>query len=485
MTDDRAVLEYDCASAPSVAVWGAFIGLHGNPMSIRYGWLAVFVLSALAQGQTGWKAGAASVTVTPQQPIWMAGFASRDKASERVTADLHVKALALQYRSDAVSVVVTADLIGFRRNLSDVIAERCRQQYGLARDRLVLNASHTHSGPALSPGGAPGGAQAASERHLATGQYTKELLDKIVGLVGRSIENLAPATLEFNQGLAGLAVNRRRSRPNTRQFPGPVDHDVPVLAVRALNGGLRAVLFGYACHATTMAGYEIDADYPGYAQTALEKMYPGVMALFVQGCGADSNPLPRYHSHDPQLIERSRDLSTLYGKVLASAVDLVLRGKMLPVAGPLRTVFEYIEIPFEPRPSREELELRRKSGDAERRSQAERLLRALDAGAEIPERYPYGIQVWQFESGLKFIALSGEVVVDYSLRLKAAHGWEDTWVAGYSNDLPGYIPSKRVLLEGGYETSGGSGGAFSTAVEERIIEKAGQLVGRTRQVTRP
>ena len=426
--------------------------------------IAVCAGTAPAQAQTEWKAGAAAVVVTPQHSVPMAGFASRNKGSERATADLRVKALALQHKTGAISVIVTADLIGFRRNLSDLIAERCRKQYGLERDRLVLNASHTHSGPVLSIGE----------------QYTKDLLDKIVGLVGRSIENLAPATLEFNQGLAGFAVNRRRSRPNTRQFPGPVDHDVPVLAVRAPNGDLRAVLFGYACHATTMAGYEIDADYPGYAQTALEKMCPGVVALFVQGCGADSNPLPRYHSENPQLVERSRELSTLYGKILASAVDLVLRGKMTSVAGPLKTVFEYVDIPFEPRPSRDELELRRKSGDAERRSQAERLIRALDAGAEIPARYPYGVQVWQFDSGLKFIALSGEVVVDYSLRLKAAHGWEDTWVAGYSNDVPGYIPSRRVLLEGGYETSGGAGGAFSAAAEETIVEKVDQLVRRTK-----
>ncbi len=414
------------------------------------------------QAQTEWKAGAAAVVVTPRQSVSMAGFASRKKASERVTADLRVKALALEEKTGRISVIVTADLIGFRRNISDAIAEECRKQYGLERDRLVLNASHTHSGPVLS----------------MNEQYTKELLEKVVRVVGQAIARLEPARLEFGQGLAGFAVNRRRSRPNTRQFPGPVDHDVPVLAVRAPNGELRAVLFGYACHATTMAGYEIDADYPGYAQTALEKMYPGAVALFVQGCGADSNPLPRYHSEDPQLIERSRELSTMYGKILASAVDLVLRGKMTPVAGPLRTVFEYVALPFEPRPSRDELELRRKNGDAERRSQAERLLWALDNGGEIPASYAYGIQVWRFGNGLKFIALSGEVVVDYSLRLKAAHGWEDTWVAGYSNDLPGYIPSRRVLLEGGYETGGGAGGAFSTAVEETIVEKVDQLVRR-------
>jgi hypothetical protein len=457
----------------------------GTAASVVCGGVALLCLMSAsptclpAQEQGGWKAGVASVVITPKGPIWMAGFASRNKPSEGVWSDLRAKALALQDNTGKTSVIVTADLIGFRRNVSDVIAERCREKYGLTRDRLLLNASHVHSGPELGLGGGTVAPERAAREEVAV-RYTKDMVDKVVDLVGRSIADLKPASVEFAQGLAGFAVNRRRSRPNTRQFPGPVDPDVPVIAVRAPGGQLRAILFGYACHPTTNAAYKITADYPGYAQTELEKLYPGAIALFVQGCGADSNPLPRYHSFDEQLIERSHELSMLYGRVLALAVDLVLRGKMLPVSGPIRTTFEYVDIPFEPLPTPEELELRHKSPDGDRRSQAERLIRARNAGTRLPDRYPYGIQVYQFGSGLKIIALSGEVLVDYALRLKAAHGWEDTWLAGYSNDVPGYIPSRRVLLEGGYETSGGAGGSFSTAVEEIIVERVDALVRRTK-----
>jgi hypothetical protein len=428
--------------------------------------------------QGGWKAGVASVDVTPQGPAWLAGFASRDKPSEGVWSALRVKSLALEDASGRTFVIVTADLIGLRRAVSDMVAEKCREKYGLARERLLLNASHVHSGPELSLGGGPVPPERAARQEAAV-KYTTELADKIVSLVGRSIADLKPASVEFGQGLAGFAVNRRRSRPNTRQFPGPVDHDVPVLAVRAPDGQLRAILFGYACHPTTNAAYKITADYPGYAQTELEKLYPGAIALFVQGCGADSNPLPRYHSFDRQLIDRSHELSMLYGRILALSVDLVLRSKMAPVAGPIRAAFEYVDVPFEPLPTREELELRRKSPDGDRRSQAERLIRALDSGVKLPTHYPYGIQVCHFSNGLKIVALSGEVVVDYALRIKATHGWENTWLAAYSNDIPGYVPSRRVLLEGGYETGGAAGGAFSTAAEEVIVERVDALVRRT------
>lgn len=440
---------------------------------------AVSGMCTLARAQTEFGAGVASVDITPGEPVWMAGFASRNKPSEGIEAPLHAKALALRDQSGKLFVIVTADLIGFRRVLSDVIAERCLAKYGLPRDRLLLNASHVHSGPELSLGGGVTSPERI-KRQQAAEKYTRELLDRVVELVGKSIENLAPARLEFGQGLAGFAVNRRRSRPNTRQFPGSVDHDVPVLAVRAPDGKLRAILFGYACHPTTNAAYFITADYPGYAQAELEKMYTGAVALFVQGCGADSNPLPRFHSEDPELIRRSLELSKLYGKVLAEAVDLTLRGKLAPLPGPIHTVFEYVDIPFETLPARDELEQRRKSPDPERRSQAERLLRALDSGSKPPDRQAYAIQICQFGAGLRIIALAGEVVVDYALRLKAAYGWENTWMAAYSNDVPGYIPSKRVLLEGGYETGGGPGGAYSTAVEETIIEKVDALVRRIR-----
>jgi len=447
--------------------------------------MAISAAIAPAQEPAQWKAGVASVVVTPKEPIFLMGFASRDRPSDGITADLRVKALALQDQSGKTTVIVTAALIGFNKNLSDIIAKRCQKQYGLTRDRLMLNASHTHSGPVLSlDGGGPSSKRTPHEKQVIA-DYTKDLLDKIVDLVGRAVTDLAPAKLQFDQGLAGFAVNRRRSRPNTRQFPGPVDHDVPVLAVRAPDGKLRAILFGYACHATTMSAYQINADYPGYAQTELERLYPGVVAMFVQGCGADSNPLPRFHSDDPALVQRSLALCIRYGKTLADAVDLVLRGKMAPVAGPLTTVFDSVEIPFEPLPSRSELEARLKDPDINRRDQAQRTLKALDAGTKIPERTPYAIQILHFGSGLNIIALSGEVVVDYSLRLKAAHGWDDTWVAGYSNEMPGYIPSKRVVLEGGYETRGGPGGSYSTAVEETIVEKVARMVRGVEPESRP
>ncbi len=433
-------------------------------------------LSAPLWGE--WSAGVAQVVITPTESIWMAGYAARTKPSEGVQTDLYLKALALDDGGGKPAVLVTSDLIGFRKEVADAIAERCRQQYGLARDRLALNSSHTHSGPIIGELDPKPGYEAQKE---VVRRYNEDLIGKAVATVGAALKSMRPARLEFAQGFAGIAVNRRRDHPGTRGLPAPVDHDVPVLAVRNPDGSLRAVVFGYACHNTTLGAYQINADYAGYAQRALEKAYPGATALFVLGCAGDANPLPRYQGTDPALTHYSLELVTMYGRILAASVDLVLHGKMRPIGGPLKTAFARVDLPFQTPPSREELQAWAKDHDANRRAQGERMLKAIQRYGKLPDHYPDPVEVWQFGNDLKFIALGGESVVDYSLRLKGQYGWENTWVAAYSNDVFAYVPSARVLREGGYEAQGGAGGPFSAAAEELIIEKVHDLVGQTAQ----
>ncbi len=434
--------------------------------------ILALLAAAAPAAETSWKAGVARVPITPREPIWLAGYAARNKPSEGVLQEIHAKALALEDSSGAVSVVVAADILGFTRAMSDEIAGRVRQKYGLPRERLVLSATHTHSGPVtgqlLRPAYPLEGAQAETIR-----RYTAWLLDQVTEVIGRAMADRRPARLEFEQGLAGFGVNRRRV--GARYRPGPVDQDVPVLAVRSPQGELRAVLFGYACHNTVLAGYEINGDYAGFAQEALEKEYPGAVALFVAGCGADANPLPR----------RSVELARMYGLILAAAVREVLAGKMKPVEGPLGAALEHVDLPFQAPPSREELESRLKDKDVLRRRHAQLMLEILQREGRLPDRYPYPVQVWQFGRDLSWIVLGGEVVVDFALRFKGAYGWDRTWVTAYANDVFAYIPSLRVLKEGGYEGGGamiayGQPAPFRAAVEEIVAEKVDELMGRLR-----
>jgi hypothetical protein len=117
-------------------------------------------------------------------------------------------------------------------------------------------------------------------------------------------------------------------------------------------------------------------------------------------------------------------------------------------------------------------------------------LAKLDSGQALESAYPYPVQLWRLGNDLRLVLLGGEVVVDYSLRLKAELGRENTWVAAYANDVMAYIPSLRVLKEGGYEGGGsmvyyGLPAIWSEQVEEAIVRGVRELVGSIQQMTAP
>jgi hypothetical protein len=310
--------------------------------------------------------------------------------------------------------------------------------------------------------------------------YAQRLHRQVDELVGRAIKELAPCRLEYGQGTTSFAVNRRENpadeveqRRAAGTLKGPFDHDVPVLAVRGEDGRLRAVAFGYACHATTLSFYQWCGDYPGFAQDELERRHQGCVALFWAGCGADQNPLPR----------RTVELAKKYGTMLADAVDQVLAAEMSATPPQLATSYREVPLPLASIPEREHWQNMTQSKNKFEQARARMLLERIDAGEQLPQTYPYPIQCWRL-GGVAWVMLGGEVVVDYALRLKAEHGKrQPLWVAGYANDVMAYIPSRRVLREGGYEGGGsmvyyGLPTVWAPELEEIIASTASELIGR-------
>ena len=431
-----------------------------------------------------WKAGTAAEVVTPEGPMWMAGYAARDRPSEGKVHDLFVKALALEGPAGERLVIVTSDLISVPRPIRDNLERAVADRYQLPPAGLVINCSHTHCGPEIrttrwSLDGLP------AERLAAAQAYVEFLEQKLLMVVGRAIEDLQPSQVAYCHARCGFAMNRRTpSLTGYRNFPnpeGPVDHDVPVLRVATLEGKVRAVLFGYACHNTTLGFYQFCGDYAGFAQQYLEQAHPGVTALFVMGCGGDQNPYPR----------RTLELAQQHGRSLANAVEAALETQPQPLTGPLRMAYEMATVEYQAPPSREEVEQQARSTNKYERLHAQRLLKQLDEDGKLREQYDCPVQVIRLGNRLTMVTLPGETVVDYSLRLKSQLTAPDgrgpaIWVAGYSNDVFAYIPSRRVLLEGGYEAGGAmrymttvlQPGPFAPNVEERIVSKVLELNGR-------
>lgn len=476
-----------------------------NPMSISWrlslcvpGLLALCIGPGnVAQSEESWRAAVTSVDITPTESVWMSGYAARKGPSEKVLQPIFAKVLAIEDQSGARMVIVTLDLIGVPKDFRVELERRAQEKHGLPPEALLVNASHTHSGPMIRlyrpPGGegqerAPYANVPEVEQELRVRQtraYQAHLLDELDRLLGESFATLEPATLSWSQARCGFAMNRRtpvkggswRNAPNPE---APVDHEVPVLQVRAATekAELRAVLFGYACHATVLSLMEISGDWPGYAQHYFESDHPGVIAMFLNGCSGDQNPYPRRLLH---YAER-------HGRSMATAIEAALETAAHPVRGPLRSAIAWPEVPYQPAPSREALAAKAESKDRYDARHARFLLDVLESEGELPKSYPVPVQVVRFGDSLAIAAIGGEVVVDYSLRLKRelgamGGGTTPIWVAGYSNDVMTYIPSRRVLEEGGYEGGGAMRYVRSTVhpapweptIEDILVERIRQL----------
>ncbi len=440
--------------------------------------LSTLLLSSAtsAIGETTMLAGVSKAVITPSESIWMSGYASRDKPSEGKVHDLYAKALALKDSNGNRAVLLTTDIIGLPADMTERIVEAVENKTGLPRSAVLLTSSHTHSGPVIGKN-LDTMYDLDEEQQQRVVRYAEDLEKKLIEVICDSLEKMQPAQLYTGTGSAKFAINRRQYNLDGISIGhnpiGPVDHDVPVLKVVGEEDNLLAVVFGYACHNTTLSFYQLCGDYAGFAQEYLEKVHPDTVAMFFSGCGGDANPNPR----------RELSHAEMHGLELAGAVNEVLSASMKEVEGTIRHAYTEIDLPLTPAPTRQELETQAKDANKYIRMRAEHLLKELDEEGSIPETYAYPIQVWSIGDDFKAIALAGEVVVDYALRFKHEFG-DDTWVIAYANDVFAYIPSLRILREGGYEADTsmiyyGLHGPWAPQVEEIIVKKVHELVDET------
>jgi len=384
--------------------------------------------------------GVARMDVTPDYPIRLTGYAARSGPSTGVAQRLWAKALAIGGNREEPRVLVTVDNCGVARGVIEEVASRLMSRTRLKREHLVIASSHTHSGPMVR-GFAPNifVRDLTPEETAAIDRYTAELTDKLEAVVQAALKDRRPGTLEHGQGRVGFAGNRRTQG-------GPVDHALPILVAKDLDGRPRAVVANYACHCTTL-GHQINqhhGDWAGYAQEFLEGDFPGAVALITIGCGADSNPSPR-GGEDFGIA-----LAKAHARALATEAGKVIAGPLKPLDRAPAASLRRFELPFQPLPNRAGWEKRAKESGIVGYHATKNLAR-LDRGETLPTSLPYSVQVWRFGNGFSMVFLPGEVVVDYALRLKSSLGNETLWITAYANDVPCYIPSRRILTEGGYE----------------------------------
>lgn len=445
--------------------------------------LLVLLFPGVAVAEDFWRAGAASVRITPKTPVWMAGYASRTGPSEGALQELQATAVVLSDTAQQRLAIVSLDLIEMPVSLRERLLAVALKSHGLQESELLLNVSHTHGGPMVSARTvADWGADPVwGDR---TDEWLASLVQQVDQLLGQAIAAQQPARIRFSRDSSPLAMNRRLPTPDgIRLAPnpaGPVDHDVPVLQISSLADRPLAVVFGYACHSTTLGGIPLlNGDYVGYARQQIETSFPGAVGVFLAGCGGDQDPVLRGGAGEAEQN----------GKLLSDAVTRAVAGSSLLLSPRLSVAMEAVSLPFASLPPRTELQARAASPNGFVARHAQMILKNWPEPGDQPADYQYPVQVIRLGDRLTLVALAGEPMVDYSLQLKTLLGndaQQPVWVAGYSNLVNAYIPNRRTLQEGGYEGTEAIiyqslPAPFRPELEDRIKATVRRLAGITQQ----
>ena len=452
--------------------------LLGRLASRGLAWIVVMSAAAMTPADdSAWRAGAAKADITPTAPMYMMGYANRTRPFEGIVHSLWAKALVLEDADGGRACLITCDLCAVNPAIVEPACRRIESATGIVRSRILINASHTHCGPAIADSLEPS-SLVTDEVALRSYEYTRLLSDVFVDIATQANQRLRPARLSVGLGVAKFVMNRREFTAGGVKLGanprGLADRGAPVIRVDDGEGRPLAIVFGATCHNTTLGGDEmrINGDFAGFAQVALEWKFPNAQAMFIQGCAGDSNPFPR----------GTMELASLHGRTLADEVERVAGEALTPLAGPLVAEFEVIDAPLRPAPPRETLERLIGAKSSWEKTNGQAMLAIMARGETPPATARLPISVWRFGDTLSLVGLSGEVVVDYLPRIEQAVGPRDLWVAAYCHDVFGYDPSKRVSREGGYETRGlysGGVGYFAPEAEDVIVDAVSRLSTKT------
>ena len=433
-------------------------------------------IDMLAASPRTFRVGVAKVDVTPTEPVVLAGYGGRTKPFEQIDTQLWARACVIGMKNPVALLVL--DNCGVPQSVTDLVAEGVAE-HGISKDRLMIAATHTHCAPSLV-GYAPivWAGRTTDAEDQASARYTRFVVQKMVLAIIEALANREPMFLEWGRGRVTFGGNRRVIQDAGwsgfgLQPDGPVDHSLPVLAGRNDAGDVRFVWANYACHCTTVGSRNaVGGDWAGFANTEIESLFPDATSLMSIGCGADVGPQPT----------GSLMLACEHGKTIAVEVERVLEGETSRLNSEPKVISKRIQLPLTKPPARQVWEQRLQHSSGFDHQLAKRMLEFIERHGEVPQTVDYPVSVCTFGNELAIVFMGGEVVVDYALKLNTELDWNRLWVTAWTNAMPGYIPSKRILAEGGYEADFsqvyyGQPTRYSEEVERVLIDAIKSLAG--------
>ena len=394
----------------------------------------------------GLSAGIAKRCMTPTRPVFQSGY-SRSAKSSGVYQQLFARALVLEDEAHARVAILTAELLDFSESLVTAIKAGVKDRLGIDESQVLLSASHTHCGPVVD--------DFISWLYPEVDmEYVAWLGQVCVDAICEAAERLEPVNVEFAKGRAAFAINRRR--PDLEGCPmmpnpnGRWDPDVAIVRMARPDGQTVAVLFSYACHATTMGGQAIGGDYPGHAQLCLEREFPGANAMFLAGCFGDVRP--RMINADGGFCSGALDDVRALGRELSLAVMAGFTGDVQDVTGPLSHGMEVVSLPYQGLPTQAELCEIAKGQNSRQAQWAKIVLERVERKGAMPTTRPSTVQVIGI-GPFRLVAFNDETCLGYQLAIKKEMEPVPVLVAAYCGTSRSYVPTADMLPEGGYEAA--------------------------------
>ena len=424
--------------------------------------------------------GVAKIDITPYGPIRLSGYlrwGNRGHESEGVLQQLWAKAIAFGSDTQNPSVIITVDLAGIQAYEVEAVEKYLASKTKFKAGNLSICASHTHSGPDM------GNSHnmyfrppLPTEQVARIAAYLDSLTLKLQKVALEALNNRKPSLISWGIGEVDFALNRRVIKNGVwvghgKVPEGPVDHRLPMMKIADADGKLKAIFVNYACHGTTLLDNinKTHGDWIGDAQVAIESHHPGIIAMVAQGCAGDSDPD----------LRGTLEISKQHGETIAKEVDRLLATSLRPINQPPSVRVKKIQLPFDHVPDVKEFTELSKDTTAKGHN-AEVYLDRIVRGIPIDSSLTYPIECWTFGKDLAMLFMAGEVLADYSVRIRKEFS-DSIWINAYTNDVKAYIPSARSIKEGGYEVEGNMyyydhPFHFATSIEETIMQALHNIV---------
>jgi neutral ceramidase len=404
------------------------------------------------------KAGFARVKITPPVGTAMTGFGNRDydpAGSRGIHDDLYARALYLTQGGEDI-LIMGFDLLFFSREEADRFKGAIGRSFNLRPDRILLNTSHTHTGPKV-------GAWDYTAPDLL---YLQFLEKAIIQAVTQARNSQREVTVWAGASASELPMNRRRKLPSgiidfAPNPGGAVCNTLPFCLFKDTGGKTVCILFSISCHASTIKGddraYWFSADYPGAAMARLDEYLGAAGSLFLQGAAGDAKASVIGKGEEHWRSGTWEDVAGA-GNILAEEVIKGVKGNLTRVEPKLRAAAVEMEFPMVKPMSRAEFEAVVKKPFPHSESEPEAMRRwaqekiaMLDRGYGLPITVSVTVQGIEIGRGLRLIGIEGEIVAELGNQIVRFYGKGVTFPMGYSNGAQIYIPTSRMLDEGGYE----------------------------------